>query len=156
MKSKRTPKPSRCPESCRAICCQYITYKIQAPRTKLDFDELYWFLCHEQVAVFIERRKWYLLVDVPCRHLNERYRCDNYARRPFVCRMHADDSCEYSGEVDFDLHLRTPEDLRRYMEKRGLRYRMAWMEPEDPSQSTPARPGRKARTGGRGGSRGGR
>ncbi len=98
----------------------------------MDFDELYWFLCHEGVVVYIEGRKWYLMFEVPCRYLDERARCRIYSRRPYVCRSYSVDSCEYQGEVEFQAYMRTPEDLKRYMRKRGLRLRMAWDDPEPP------------------------
>jgi Fe-S-cluster containining protein len=148
---KGPKKTEACPEACRAICCRYVTTKIDAPRTKMDFDELYWFLCHENVEVFIEARKWYVQFDTPCRNLDETSRCLNYRIRPHVCREHSEEECEYWGEEDRKVQMRSPEDLKRYMKRRGVRLRMAWDEPEEeeekksPSRS-PSRSTRRART----------
>ncbi len=137
---RRAKKTEPCPEACRAICCRYVTTKINAPRNKMDFDEIHWFLCHENIEVFIEARKWYVLFDTPCRNLDERYRCRDYPARPHVCRQHAEEECEYWGEEDRKVRLRTPDDLKRYMKKRGLRLRMAWDEPEgEAGKRVPAR-----------------
>jgi len=134
------PREPGCPESCRAICCRYIVKKIEAPRTRLDWDELYWFLCHEKVAVYIENRKWYLLVNVPCVHLTRGSRCRVYPRRPDVCRLHDEGNCEYTGELDFQVFMESPEDLVRLMTRRKIFYRLPWM---------PARKREAARAGAR-------
>ncbi len=134
---KKKKKTISCPEVCKASCCQYIVNKIQAPRTKADFDELYWFLCHDNMVVYIERRKWYLLVETPCRHLDQKSRCEIYSKRPYVCRQHSEEECEYHGEVGYDLYMRSHSDLRRYMKKRGLSLRMAWNDPDKQQDSEP-------------------
>jgi len=143
----RAKKKEPCPEACEARCCGYVATKIDAPRTKMDFDELYWFLCHENVEVFIESRRWYLLFNTPCRHLDGRSRCAVYPSRPHVCRQHAEAECEFWGEEDRKLRMRSPGDLRRYLKRRGVGLRMAWDEPEEqalqkastrsPSRETP-------------------
>ena len=148
---KRAKKAESCPEACQSICCRYVTTKIDAPRTKMDFDELYWFLCHENVEVFIESRKWYVQFDTPCRNLDRRSLCRDYLTRPHVCREHKEEECEYWGEEDRKVMMRSPDDLKRYMKRRGVRLRMAWDDPEEvkgkkvPSRS-PSRQARKPRT----------
>ncbi len=124
-------KAKSCPESCQAMCCRYVATKIDAPRTKIDWDEIYWFLCHENVEVFIEARKWYVLFDTPCTNLDARSRCVAYPRRPYVCREHEQENCEYWGEEEGKVTMRTPEDLKKYMKRRGLRLRMAWDDPDE-------------------------
>lgn len=116
-----------CPETCRAICCRYIVKRIDPPRSRLDWDELYWFLCHAKVAVYVEARKWYLLVNVPCVHLTRACRCRVYPKRPDVCRMHDPRNCEFTGELDFQEYLEKPEDLVRLMGRRGISYRLPWL-----------------------------
>jgi len=127
MKSKKKESLA-CPAACRALCCKDIVNRISAPRTKADFDELYWFLCHDRVAVYIEGRRWHLLIDVPCLHLDDQFRCTIYRKRPNVCRLHPEENCEYTGELDFEEFMRVPADLKAHMKRRGLRYRMAWEE----------------------------
>jgi Fe-S-cluster containining protein len=127
-----------CPEACRAICCRYIVKKISPPRTRLDWDELYWFLCHDKVAVYVEERRWYLLVNVPCVHLTRASRCRVYAERPDVCRIHSAENCEYSGEVDFQEFLERPQDLIRLMKKRKIFFRLPWLQAGEEKRATPA------------------
>ena len=120
-----------CPESCKAMCCNYIVKHLSPPRTKLDFDEIYWFLCHDKVSVFIDGRKWYLLVDVPCGKLDAKSRCRIYAKRPYVCRLHSEENCEYTGKVDFQEFMKKPGDLLKHMRRRGISFRLPWMEDKD-------------------------
>jgi hypothetical protein len=117
----------------------------------MDFDELYWFLCHENIEVFIESRKWYVQFDTPCRNLDGRSLCRDYPIRPHVCREHEEKECEYWGEEDRKVKMRSPDDLKRYMKRRGLRLRMAWDDPEEGSEKkvparSASRPTRKPRT----------
>jgi uncharacterized protein len=115
-----------CPPECGALCCKYIVRKIPAPRTRRDFDELYWFLCHEKVAVYVEQRGWYLLVEVACQHLDRKLRCRIYPERPDVCRLHARQKCEYTGKIEFQEFFCTPEDLVLYLKRKGRRLRVPW------------------------------
>ncbi|MEW6441054.1 MAG: YkgJ family cysteine cluster protein [bacterium] len=128
--ARQNERTIRCPEACQGLCCRYIVTKIKAPRCKLDFDEVYWFLCHDKVAVYVEKRLWYLLVDVPCRYLTRRSKCRMYRERPYVCRIHSPVDCEFSGKVKFQSYLSSPEDLKKYLKKRGIRLRMAWEDPD--------------------------
>ncbi len=125
---KREPKALTCPETCSALCCKYIVKHLEPPRTKLDFDEFYWFLCHEKVAIFIDQRKWYLLVDVPCEQLDEKLLCRIYPKRPHVCRLHSEKDCEFTGDVEFQEIMRLPEDLIKHMKRRGISFRVPWMD----------------------------
>jgi Fe-S-cluster containining protein len=127
-------KAESCPEACQALCCRYVATKIDAPRTKIDWDEIYWFLCHENVEVFIEARKWYVLFDTPCRNLGAKSRCVVYPRRPYVCGEHEEENCEYWGEEEGKVTMRTPEDLKAYMKRRGVRLRMAWDDPHEKAE----------------------
>jgi hypothetical protein len=127
-----------CPADCKALCCKYIIRKIGTPRDKHDFDELYWYLCHEKVAVYVERRRWYLLVEVPCQHLNRRsLQCRIYPLRPNVCRLHSEHECEYTGKVGFDEFMLTPEDLVKHLKRRGVPIRVPWLPKTNGRGSTP-------------------
>jgi Fe-S-cluster containining protein len=140
MGTEARKKAESCPEACQAMCCRYVATKIDAPRTKIDWDEIYWFLCHENVEVFIESRKWYVQFDTPCRNLDAKSRCVAYPRRPHVCRDHEVENCEYWGEEDGKVSMRTTEDLKKYMKRRGIRLRMAWDDPDEgPKKKTSSR-----------------
>jgi hypothetical protein len=120
-----------CSEACKASCCRYVATRIEPPRTKVDWDEIYWFLCHENVEVFIEARKWYVLFATACKNLDTSSRCVRYATRPHVCRDHKEENCEFWGVEEGKVSLRTPEDLARYMKGRKIGLRMAWDDPDE-------------------------
>ncbi len=110
----------RCQELCRARCCRYITVQISSPRRKADYDELSWFLTHDNISVYVNNRRWHLEVSNPCKHLTKRSLCAIYETRPIVCRDHAADGCEYPDRPTFDLHFRSKEDFDAWWDaKRG-------------------------------------
>ena len=41
-------------ESCAALCCRYFALPIDNPKTARQYDDIRWYLCHENVVVFIE------------------------------------------------------------------------------------------------------
>ena len=62
-------------EHCTALCCRYIALPIDTPETRGDFDDIRWYLCHENVVVFIEEKQWYLGIMSRCKHLPPDNRC---------------------------------------------------------------------------------
>ena len=39
---------------CDGKCCKYITVQIDEPEEEIDFEELKWFLCHENIMVYLD------------------------------------------------------------------------------------------------------
>jgi len=118
MIKKKLPKELRvCAEKCGAVCCKYVTVKIDAPRTNCDFDEIRWFVSHEGVTVIIESRLWYVQFDTRCKFLDGSNLCSNYENRFDVCREYGMDNCEASdGEPP--VVFRTMEEFDEFLEKR--------------------------------------
>ncbi|MGL5095039.1 MAG: YkgJ family cysteine cluster protein, partial [Planctomycetia bacterium] len=56
-------------EYCTAKCCQYISVPITKPETWKDFDEVRWFVAHQDISVYVDDGSWYLLVNRVCKHL---------------------------------------------------------------------------------------
>jgi hypothetical protein len=107
-----------CQQVCRSRCCRYITVVLPPPRRKWDFDELSWFLSHENISVYVEARRWHLEVRNPCKHLTSDNLCAIYERRPQVCRDYDHDSCEYPERPRHKLHFDTREEFDSWVEKR--------------------------------------
>jgi Fe-S-cluster containining protein len=84
-----------CQHECRARCCRYLTVTIPAPKLKADFDEMSWFLAHEDVSLYVYGRRWHLEMRARCRYLKRDNLCRIYETRPEVCRQYAMDACEY-------------------------------------------------------------
>jgi hypothetical protein len=109
------PQCSRC---IPAKCCEYFSLEIDRPRSKRDYNDLLWFLAHDNVSIYIWEKSWYLMVHNRCRFLNKKSNlCEIYDERPKICREHTTDECEFDSEYEFDEHFKTYEDLKRWMKK---------------------------------------
>src|SRR5436190_17100327 len=67
------------PEPCAGCgdCCRYVTAQIKSPRSRVDYDEIRWFLLHENIQVFIDEDGWYIEFATRCRKLDG-WRCSIY------------------------------------------------------------------------------
>jgi Fe-S-cluster containining protein len=113
----------RCQHDCKARCCRYLTIQIPAPRLKRDFDELSWFLAHENVSVYIECRRWHVEVQNRCKHLTQDNLCDDYENRPDVCRTYSGDVCEYPERPLHDTQFDSQEEFNAWWARRRERER---------------------------------
>jgi Fe-S-cluster containining protein len=110
-----------CTLDCGARCCRYVTTTVQAPRITVDWDEIRWWLAHEGTMVTKDEDGWMLHVQTRCRHLLPNLRCGIYETRMLACEEYDAGSCEFTGEVDYDVFLRSEADLADYLERRGLK-----------------------------------
>jgi len=110
--------PSSLCEHCTAVCCRYIALPIDKPRTRKDFEDIRWYLAHENVVVFVEDGDWYISFLTPCRYLTPDNRCGIYERRPAICRRYRTTNCDYhTGEYKYDFYFTRPEELAEYVEQ---------------------------------------
>jgi len=102
-------------EHCTAICCRYIALPIDEPASRRDFDDIRWYLAHENVSVFVEKGQWYISFATPCRYLTADQKCSIYDRRPRICRSYRTDGCDYhGGEYRYELYFSEPAEIERY------------------------------------------
>jgi uncharacterized protein len=100
---------------CSALCCRYFALPLENPKTARQYDDIRWYLCHENVVVFIEKKQWYVGMMTRCKHLQEDHRCGIYETRPKICREYTTENCDYhGGEYDFDVLFTSAEQLRKY------------------------------------------
>jgi Fe-S-cluster containining protein len=106
-------KKGQC-EKCTGLCCQYFALPIETPKDKDDYDDIRWFLCHEDITVFVEDGDWYININNRCRHLSKKdYRCKIYDRRPNICRGYKHKDCDFvEGEYDYELHFTNDKQMR--------------------------------------------
>jgi Fe-S-cluster containining protein len=99
------------------LCCRYFALPIETPEDKEDYDDIRWYLCHENITVFVEDGDWYINIDNKCRYLSEEdYKCQIYEKRPRICREYTTKDCDYvDGEYDYDLHFTSPEQMEEYI-----------------------------------------
>lgn len=112
-------------DRCTALCCRYFALEIDEPETPEDFDDVRWYLAHENVHLFIEDDEWYLAVQTRCQYLLDDNRCGIYEDRPKICREYSTDNCDFhTGQYDFQQYFTKPEQLEAYAQAvLGERYK---------------------------------
>ncbi|MGN6506892.1 MAG: YkgJ family cysteine cluster protein [Tepidisphaeraceae bacterium] len=105
-------------DRCAALCCRYIALPLDNPEDVRDYDNIRWYLMHENIVVFIEDDQWYIGMFTKCKHLQPDNRCGVYLTRPRICRSYTTDNCDWhGGEYDYQELFTSAEQLRVYAEK---------------------------------------
>ena len=105
-------------DQCAALCCRYVALPIDNPDTAKDFDNVRWYLMHENVHVFVDDDQWYVGFATRCKHLQADNRCGVYETRPRICRGYTTDNCDYhGGDYQYQHLFTSAEQLRRHAEK---------------------------------------
>jgi Fe-S-cluster containining protein len=108
--------PSLC-DQCSGLCCRYFALPLENPETVRDYDNIRWYLLHENVVVFIEKKQWYIGILSKCKALLPDNRCGIYEDRPRVCREFSTRNCDYhGGDYGFEKLFTSAEQLREYAE----------------------------------------
>jgi hypothetical protein len=47
-------------DRCAGLCCRYFALQIDNPKTARHYDDIRWYLMHENVVVYIENKKWFV------------------------------------------------------------------------------------------------
>jgi len=137
-------------DRCSALCCRYFALEIDEPATPRQFDDVRWYLAHENVHVFVEEQKWYLAVQTKCQFLRDDNKCGIYEDRPKICREYTTDNCDFhSGNYGFEHYFTTPEQIEAFaQEALGDKYRRYVLKQRmlntgmDPKEVTKGHPGR--------------
>ena len=115
------PKKLSCGD-CNAKCCRYVATEIDKPENKKDYENILWYLLHENVEVFIEDDDWYIQFSTPCKALDKNWECTIYPKRPEICKGLSIENCERNGEGEpYDIVFKEPEDFVEYMKKKGIK-----------------------------------
>ena len=100
---------------CAGLCCRYFALPIDNPDCAKDFDNIRWYLLHENVTIFVEKKQWYIGVANRCKVLQPDNLCGVYETRPRVCRGYSTGNCDYhGGEYEFELLFTSAEQLVKY------------------------------------------
>ena len=113
---KRVLRKGLCAK-CSGLCCRYFALPIDDPEDWDDYDDIRWFLCHEDITVFVEDGDWYLNVKNNCKYLSEKgHHCEIYDKRPKICRSYEIDTCDFTGDdYDHELHFKDDKQMEEYM-----------------------------------------
>ena len=104
------PKNAILCDRCVALCCRYIALPLDTPESASDFDDIRWYLMHENIHVFVEDDTWYMGIAARCKNLAQDNRCLVYETRPRICRGYDTDECEWHGTEYRYEHLFTSAD----------------------------------------------
>ena len=103
-------------DKCAGLCCRYFALPLDTPDDWDDYDDIRWYLCHEDISVFIEEGDWYLNVKNKCTNLGDSNQCAIYDLRPKICRGYKMDECDFTGnEYDYELHFTSAHQMEEYM-----------------------------------------
>ncbi len=113
--------------ACRAKCCRHVATGIDTPTCKRDYDNIRWYLMHEDVNVFVDKEgEWTIEFFTKCLLLKETQLCDGYGDRPRVCRDYPDASslCEYEDDaLPYKALFTTAREFEQYLESRNIDWR---------------------------------
>ena len=108
-------KPKTC-EECDAKCCKHIAVEIDVPESLDDFEDVKWFVCHENINIFVdEDNEWYLEVLNKCEHLGEGNKCKIYGKRPAICTDYNHEECVFYNNYEEKYTFKKIEDVEDYV-----------------------------------------
>jgi Fe-S-cluster containining protein len=131
-------------DQCVALCCRYYAFSIDKPETRRDFEDLRWYVLHEDTLIFVEDGEWYVQVNRKCRALLPDNRCGIYENRPAICRSYDTDGCDWHADAyDYDHVFSEPEQIERFAKEYLAEKRRRARKPAASGKT--ARPGTKRR-----------
>jgi Fe-S-cluster containining protein len=129
-------------EQCTAACCRYLALPLDKPASAKDYDDIRWYLMHENVLVFVEEGDWYVQFQTSCKNLAADNLCAVYETRPEICREYQQGDCDYAGgSYGYDHLFTHPKQIEAFYEKRTGKKLGAPQGPTGPRR--PRRGGKK-------------
>jgi Fe-S-cluster containining protein len=105
-------------QKCDGRCCKYVIVNLDDPEDNDDWEELKWFLCHENIFVFIDHEDdWCVEFRTPCKFQDPKTNmCTIYDDRTAMCHQHDPENCEVhgAGEHYWKKAFYTKEDIEKY------------------------------------------
>lgn len=118
----------QCKKCMPAKCCTYFSLGVDEPEDRKDFEAMLWQIAHKGVSFYIYRKDWYMMVDTVCEFLTPENKCAIYETRPYICKEHSIDTCEYTEDDDDDYgfteHFKSYDELMAWIrENTYLRFK---------------------------------
>jgi hypothetical protein len=103
-----------------AACCRYVATQIDRPTTNGDYDQIFWYLAHRDVSVYIDwEGDFYLEFQTLCDNLTPGGTCRIYRERPELCSDFSFEECEKgTGEPAHKARFEKPEEFLAWLERR--------------------------------------
>ena len=106
------------------VCCKHVALEIDKPTNKEDYNDILWYLLHEDVSVYIEDGEWHIEFTSKCKALGDDNKCNFYEDRPKICRSYSSCSCVNNGEGEpHDIKFDSADDFLKYMKEKGIDYK---------------------------------
>ena len=111
---------------CNGACCRYVALEIDCPENLEDFDNIRWYIIHQNVRVYVEEdRIWNLEFLSPCKYLREDGRCNIHedfvknpsCRRPQICKDFTTLECPYHNKYKELFSFESVEEVDKYIEE---------------------------------------
>lgn len=129
-------------DRCVGLCCRYFALPIETPEDKEDYDDIRWYLCHEDITVFVEDGDWYINIKNKCRYLTDDYKCAIYNKKPKICRTYSTKDCDFvEGQYDYEMHFTSDKQMEEYIKIKFGSNKTRRLKPK--SKKTRQKTGRK-------------
>ena len=110
-------------EGCGAKCCKYVAMEIDSPEDPDDFENIKWYVAHENIRVFVEEDDaWNIEFATPCKYLDgekcsihEGFVLNPEVKRPKICEEFAADVCPHHNKYDEKYSFESIEDIQKYI-----------------------------------------
>lgn len=104
-------------------CCNHIAIEIDKPESKDDFQDIYWYVLHNNVNVFVtedeendNEETWFVEFISNCSKLDENNLCSIYSKRPKICSEYDPENCTRSdGESEEIYRFNNAEEFLKFL-----------------------------------------
>ncbi len=111
--------------SCGAKCCKYVAMELDCPEELEDFQNIRWYLAHENISVYVEEDGvWNIEFITPCKYLDgekcsihEGFVKNSEVLRPQICKDFTIDQCPQHNKYEELYRFNSMEDVDEYIEK---------------------------------------
>ena len=117
-------------------CCTYVAVEIDEPTGFDDYDNIFWYLTHRGVSVYIDwEGDWFIEFETVCENLSEAKTCAIYEDRPKMCSDFSWDECEKTTkEKAYKSRFSNPDGFFHFMETRRPRAYERYLKHRDKMQ----------------------
>lgn len=116
----------KCDRCLPAKCCSAVAMEIDKPTALEDYENLLWYVAHDNIHLFIEGKSWFMNIISRCDFLGLDNRCMGYERRPQICRDYSLDDCEFDTPIEdlgYEAYFENFDQLEAYVWKKfGKRF----------------------------------
>ena len=111
------PEKKTC-ENCDGKCCKYVAMEIDCPDCIEDFENIKWYVAHENVHVYIEEDgTWNIEFITPCKYLGKNNKCGIYERRPKICRRYDQSECPFHNDYKELYNFNSIGEIEKYIKE---------------------------------------